>query len=294
MQKGIGIYDIDIQKEQTGRFIVNIYTKTCEDMTDEVNKIQKIETILEKVLKEKVSMKSQKNGVNGENTKVLQTYISEDKLKLEVGIAKEKKQNSEVSGDSTLKLKLEDGKMLIALSDGMGSGKEAQKSSSTAIKMVKKLFTAGFDKKTALELVNQAISAKTKEEGFATLDISIFDLFAGSSEIIKSGACPTFVKTGKEVQIIKGNSLPAGMLNKADTIIFDKDIKQGDIFVMCSDGILDANQEAINKEEELRTLISNISTDKVQKIADIILKEAIDKGFGNKKDDMTVIAIKII
>ena len=294
LQKGIGVYDIDLEKQPNGKYVVNVYTKICEDMTDEVSKIQKTETILEKVLKEKVSMQKQKNGVLQDETKVVQTYVSEDKYKIEVGIAKEKKQSAEVSGDTTLKLKLEDGKMLIALSDGMGSGKEAQKSSSTAMKMVRKLFLSGFDKKTSLDLTNQVLSLQTKEESFATLDISIFDLFSGNCEIIKSGSCPTYVKNGKEVQIIKASSLPAGMLSKSDTNIFDKDLKKGDIFIMCTDGILDANQEAINKEEELKKLIEQISTDKVQKIADIILKEAIDKGFGSKKDDMTVIVAKVI
>ena len=46
--------------------------------------------------------------------------------------------------------------------------------------------------------------------------------------------------------------------------------------------------------QELKNMLEQISTDKVQKIADIILKEAIDKGFGNKKDDMTVIVAKVI
>lgn len=293
LQKGIGLYDMELYKEESGRTVANIYTKICEDMTEEVNKIQKIEGILNKVLKEKMVMHNQKNGIGGESSKVLQTYISEDKFKLEIGIAKEKKMNSEVSGDTSLKLKLADGKMLIALSDGMGSGKEAQKSSSTATKMVKKLFSSGFDKKVALELTNQVLKAQTEAESFATLDISIFDLFSGNAEIIKSGACPTYIKNGRSVQIIKGNSLPAGMLNKIDTVIFDRDLKPGDIFIICSDGILDANIEAINKEEELENLIANITTDKVQKIADIILKESIDKGFGTRKDDMTVIVAKV-
>lgn len=294
LQKGIGIYDINLQKEENGRYVVDIYTKACEDMTDEVSKMQKIEVILEKVLNEKVRMQKQKNGIGADSSKVLQTYISEDKFKLEIGIAKEKKQNSDISGDSTVKLRLEDGKMLLAISDGMGSGKEAEKCSSTAIKMIKKLFESGFDKKTSLEIVNQIILMKSKEESFATLDIVIFDLFAGNSEMIKSGGCPTFIKRNKEVKIIKGNSLPAGMLEKLDTVVFDKDIKSGDIFIMCTDGILDANKEAIDKEQELKKMLEQISTDKVQKIADIILKEAIDKGFGIKKDDMTVVVAKVI
>ena len=43
---------------------------------------------------------------------------------------------------------------------------------------------------------------------YATLDIAIFDLFTGNMEIIKNGSCPTFVKSNKDVQLIKSLSLP--------------------------------------------------------------------------------------
>ena len=40
-------------------------------------------------------------------------------------------------------------------------------------------------------------------------------------------------------------------------------------------------------------LLENIETDNVQKIADIILQEAIDNNYGNPKDDMTVMVAKV-
>lgn len=62
--------------------------------------------------------------------------------------------------------------------------------------------------------------------------------------------------------------------------------------MMCSDGILEANTEYENKELWLKYLLEEIETDNVQKIADIILKEAIDYNYGVAKDDMTVLVTK--
>ena len=290
MQKNIGIYEISINKEQTGKIFLSITINKNDNILDETTKLLKIEEILEKALKEKLTLKSQKNTEN----RTILNYVSQDKLKLEIGIAKETKDGSEISGDSSIKLKLADGKMLIGLSDGMGSGKAAQVASKTTIDIIKKLFGSGFQSKTALNLVNQAITAKTQGESFATVDISVFDLYEKNVEIIKSGSPATYLKREKEVHTIKGNSIPAGMLPQADNIIFDKDIKDGDIFVMCTDGVLDANIEALNKEEALKNLIQNISVNKAQKMADLILTEAIDWGFGSKKDDMTVVVIKCV
>lgn len=64
--------------------------------------------------------------------------------------------------------------------------------------------------------------------------------------------------------------------------------------VMCSDGIIESNTEYQNKELWLKYLLEEIGTEDVQKIADIIINEAIDNDFGKQKDDMTVIVVKTI
>ena len=52
---------------------------------------------------------------------VVKTEKEEGKYSLEIGIAKKKKNNSIISGDSTTVIKLKDGKILVRRSDGMGS-----------------------------------------------------------------------------------------------------------------------------------------------------------------------------
>lgn len=67
----------------------------------------------------------------------------------------------------------------------------------------------------------------------------------------------------------------------------------GDIVIMCSDGILESNIEYENKEVWVKNLLEEIETDNVQKIANILLAQAVDNGVGTAKDDMTVIVAKI-
>ena len=213
--------------------------------------------------------------------------------KLEIGSAVATKNKSEVSGDSNIKTKLRDGKYMIAISDGMGSGEKAKKSSTTVIQMLKRLLTTGFDKDISIGLINSAVNLNSNEETYATIDLSIIDLNNGNIELVKNGACPTFVKSDKTVEAIKAVSFPAGVLDKIDLVVYDKDLKENDIIIMCSDGILESNTEYKNKELWLKELIENITTDNVQKISDIILQESIDNGFGIAKDDMTVITAKL-
>ena len=62
---------------------------------------------------------------------------------------------------------------------------------------------------------------------------------------------------------------------------------------MCSDGVIESNDEYINKEVWVKYLLEDMQTDDAQKIADILLKESIDNDYGTQKDDMTVIVAKI-
>ena len=215
------------------------------------------------------------------------------KYKLVIASSQTTKNKSEVSGDSNIRTQLHDGKYMLAISDGMGSGEKAKKSSNTVIQMLKRLLTTGFDKDISIGLINSAVNLNSNEETYATIDISIIDLSSGNIEFVKNGACPTFIKSNKNVEIVKAISFPAGVLDKIDLVVYDKDLKENDIIIMCSDGILESNTEYKNKELWLKELLENMQTDDVQKISDIIMQEAIDNGYGIAKDDMTVIVAKL-
>lgn len=292
-QKEIYIKDINIKKANSGRYTVGVYTDICENIDGTQCDIKKIGKIISKVLNEKMIIQDQECGLRLNKNECKFTYLSEDKYSVQIGIAKSTKAGSPVSGDSSIHIKLNDGKYLLAISDGMGSGPDAMKSSKIAIKMLERLLTAGFEKDVSIKLINSTLSANTSEDMYATLDIQILDLFNGNMEFIKNSACPTYIKRNKEVQLLKSVSLPTGILSNVDLVVYDYDLQDGDILVMCSDGIIDSNKEYLNKQLWLKYLLEDIQTDDAQKIADIIIGEAIDNDFGVQKDDMTVIVAKV-
>lgn len=279
-QREIEIQEISIQRED--RFLIEIYMQKSNN-TD----IEYIEKILTEVLKEKIVF----NIDASIGTRL--NFLSDDKYVMAIGNAETTKSNSSISGDSILNIRLKDGKYLVAISDGMGSGKDARKSSDKALKMLENLLLSGFDKKTSLELINSSL-INQNEEIFATLDIAIIDLYTGNIEFIKSGACPTYIKNGNKVQIIKANSLPAGIINDAGLQSFDIDIVSGEIMLMCTDGILDSNIEYKNKELWLKYLLEDIETNNTKKVADLVLNEAVDNNYGVAKDDMSVVVCKFL
>ena len=287
-QKGIEVQDIMIRKE--GRYIIEIYLNEILELA----KIEVIQKILTKILNEKI--------VLNEDVTIGQklNFLSADKYQMAFSTCEKAKNRSEASGDSILNIRLKDGKYLIALSDGMGTGKIAKESSEKVLRMLENLLLSGFDKKTSLNLINTALE-NNQNETFATLDIAIVDLYEGNIEFIKSAACPTYIKSKKTIQIIKSSALPAGIIGNLEdgkseisTEVFDKDINSGDIMMMCSDGVLDANIEYKNKELWLKYVLEDLETTNTKKIADLVLNEAIDNNFGVIKDDMTVIVCKFV
>ena len=262
-----------------------------DSKTTENTDVDKIQKVLEKCLNEKLMRNEAKTKKFNKQGKRVFSYLSADKFRVQIGQATRIKNDSPVSGDSLIQIRLNDGKYLVALSDGMGTGPEARKSSQIAVKMFERLLMSGFDKDTSIDLINTTIM-NTDEEIFATLDIAIIDLYNGKVEFIKNGACPTYVKNKRKVQIVKSLSLPTGILKDISLTTYDKDIEEQDILVMCSDGILDSNVEYKNKELWVKYVLEDIETTNCQKIADLILNEAVDNSYGIAKDDMSIIVCK--
>ena len=277
-QKDIQIKDVSIDKKD--RYIIYL---NVEEVADN----QIIENILTKIMKERIVL----NEENSTNTELV--YISDDKYVIGFATADSSKNQSEVSGDNFINTRLKDGKYVIALSDGMGTGRKANESSMQVLAMLQNLLESGFDKDNSIKLITSSLISKS-EEIFATLDIAIVDLYKGTIEFIKSGACPTYIKKNKKVQIIKSNSLPAGMINQDNIQVFDTDIQNEQIMLMCTDGVLDSNIEYKNKELWIKYLLEDIETKNTKKIADIVLNEAIDNNFGKTKDDMSIIVCKFM
>lgn len=286
-EKDILAQDILINKKDDDRFKIKIYV--------EKNKNKNVEdiilNILNKNLKEKFKLENKENIENKHTIKY--SFISDDKYYIEIGQAIAIKDGMTVSGDSILRTELKDGKHLLALSDGMGSGPEARKSSQIVISLLKRLLNSGFNKETSIDLINSNLLNIDKDI-YATLDIAIVDLYKGTIEFIKNGSSPTYIKNRKKVQMIKSAALPTGIVKNISINSVERKIQDGDIVLMCTDGVVDSNIEYKNKSLWIKYLIEDIQNSNPQKIADLVINEAIDNNYGKVKDDMSILVYKIM
>ena len=285
------IKKVYVNKCQNGKYIIELNLEYKENFARERSKISNIESIISKCLNTKISFqKDKKNSSTGDYRQI---YSSEDKFVLQVGSGKISKDGAgKTSGDTNLQIRLNDGKYLLAISDGMGSGEKAKTASKFVINSLNTLLSNGFEQEETLRLINSELNFNKDDEMYATVDMSILDLYSGKIIISKNGACNTYIKNKKNVKVFSGNNLPVGIVPDAGLDSVEIDLNENDIILMCSDGLLDSKLES--KNDWVKEFLENVNTNNVQKITDLVINEAIDNSFGKPKDDITVIVAKII
>jgi stage II sporulation protein E len=220
-------------------------------------------------------------------------FIEERKFRVTRGVARLAKTPHEFSGDSYSFMELKNGRYVMALSDGMGTGERAKEESEAAIGLLEDFIESGFDKEMAVKIINSALVLKSDRDSFSTLDICSIDTSTGEAEFIKIGAAATFLLREGGVSAVKSTSLPLGILDDADVEISRRALKHDDLIVMATDGVTEASDEYVDKGEWIIRLLPKINAANPQEIADIILSEAEKKSGKRVKDDMTVLVAKI-
>ncbi|ATW27015.1 stage II sporulation protein E [Candidatus Formimonas warabiya] len=210
-------------------------------------------------------------------------------LKLKMGKCQMARDEDSICGDSTGSILLSDGKMIIMLSDGMGVGAKAALESSTTLALLEQLLETGFNQQVAINTINSVLMLRSKEESFATLDICIVDLYSGETNFIKIGGGPSFIKNHQDgVKIIRGSSLPIGILHTVEMETIQELIGVGDTIVLASDGLLDTGKNLEDAEKWIAGILESSSERSPDKLAESLVKNAVNFAGGKPRDDISV------
>ena len=219
-------------------------------------------------------------------------FLEEPPYHLLTGFAKAVKETEKVSGDSYSFFESDTGRLLVLLSDGVGSGEDARRESGRVIEMMERLLEAGFAKEPAVQMVNGAMAAAGQEQVMSTLDVCDIDLYTGKCEFVKVGAASTYIKRGRLVDRLSSRNLPLGVFWQMAPEIQNRTLQSGDYVIMLSDGVLDALSEGIG-EEALPEILGRMEYSNPGEIANQILAYAIGQSRGRIRDDMTVLVTGI-
>ena len=228
-----------------------------------------------------------------------------------------------ISGDAAASCGLPGGSRALILSDGMGKGIKAAAGSRLVVTRLRRNLKAGMPVAKAIKEVNrymieQAEAASLKspggtdfaagqcssdyaEEDFATVDLTVIDRQSCRARFYKMGAATSFIMRQGRVRKIKGAALPVGIIPRLRLTHISAVLKEGDLIVMVSDGITDADREDTEACWLCDYLSKNIYREdfdadrlSARQIAADILKEAETRYGGRERDDLTVAAALIV
>ena len=246
----------------------------------------KIPQIVSKICKTKMYVESDESSIHS-GWQVLNLKTA-PKYDVVFGTSAITKSSSTKSGDCYAIMRLEDGKILMALCDGMGSGEKAQRTSETAMSLVENFYKAGFSDDIILSSVNKFLSL-LGQDNFSCLDMGVIDLKNGSVDFIKLGATNGFVKHKDTIDVVECASLPLGIVGTLCPTIKTTILDGGDMIVLCTDGVSDS----FLSDQDMANFVNNISSLNPQEVADIILDKALQNNNNVALDDMTILVAKI-
>ena len=272
-------------------FEIVIEKKTCCDGRLCENKLV---NVLSDYIGEDLS--EQKIGCHSLGEKCKITFTKAQKYKAITEVAAMSRNGYIVCGDNYTHMNINDGKYMVAISDGMGKGKKAYEESSITIDILEKMMDAKIEDELIIETINNMLLLKSSdEEMFSTLDLGIIDLKRGVLDSIKMGACSTYIKRDtKDIDLITTSSLPVGILSEIKCDRKAVKVKNGDYIIMVSDGILDAGKNNNLGDNWLIDFMHKVNNTNPKEIANLILDRALEIQNGIVEDDMTVLVTKII
>ena len=249
--------------------------------------------ILTELLRKPMSIDGDGCRINPNSNECTIVFVEAPKYQVRSYAAISIKDGEEYTGDTYSFGKTKDGSYMTLLSDGMGSGPEAGKESRATVDVVEKFVEAGFNKETAINMVNSIMEMKFEEdEKFSTLDLNVVDLYSGEASFMKVGAVASFIKRNDKIIPIVSNMPPFGLVDKVEIQEIKKQVKNGDLIVLLSDGIIDVNKESVGQYGWLQEFLKTSSKDPKQLAGDI-LDKAKELSGGKSPDDMTVVVSKV-
>jgi stage II sporulation protein E len=192
---------------------------------------------------------------------------------------------SKFCGDSYEELSTSDGRSVVLLSDGMGSGSDAAIDSGMTTALLSKLLSGGFNPVGAMKIVNSSLILKSNEESLSTADVFVLNNHTGHGTVYKAGAAPTIVRNKGKLSLVEMSSLPLGIIGDITPSESHLHLSRGDIAMMMTDGI------TASSFSKIFDILSKTDINKTapEELAKEIANAAFKSRNDGREDDITVV-----
>ena len=208
----------------------------------------------------------------------------------------------QIGGDIYDFLSPDPGTLVIAVGDVSGKGVPAALYGAFAGEIVRsrtfrrRFTTIRSSPAGVLASMNAILHERNLEEYFCTLCYASFDLKRRQLVIANSGLPYPIRRTGGKSGLIEMPGVPLGSFPGTEYEEQTFDLKAGDIYVFCTDGIYET-EDAQGREfgsGRVIKILDKLSDQPAQKLVDAIFESVAKfRFYGAAADDMTAVAVKI-
>jgi serine phosphatase RsbU (regulator of sigma subunit) len=200
-----------------------------------------------------------------------------------------------VGGDFYDILPLADGRVVVAVGDVAGKGSPAALLMALLLAMLRTLADEMLEPARMIERLNVQVARHSPASRFITLFYGIYDPRDGSLEYVNAGHLPPMVfHRAAELDRLEGGGLALGMFPAATYDSHRAIIQPGDVLVLYSDGITEADSAAGRAFEDtgLEAVITQTREADPEVLARAVLA-AVDAHAGDVRlvDDLTVLIL---
>lgn len=215
-------------------------------------------------------------------------------MEINAAISKVDRYSSTEQGNKVEIIERPNGGISIVMSEGKLNGKRSAAVTMKATHDVLNLIAEGIHDGAAARVVLSRIKSEHHDHAEVAISILSVDLQSRTIVITKNNLVPILTCDFDSNRFLPVNADPDQI--RLDPVVYQFEIALGQVFVVFSEGVLNAGQ---NNDEPIDLLLSigslrdeNEDEPTVQEIADFILKQAIYHDSGRPKDDMTVVVLK--
>lgn len=251
--------------------------------------VRELTDAVDKVIKKKFRIEEKSRTMIGKEACRI-VLEEEPPLGVCYGVARAVGGGGDVSGDNFSAMEMSEGRYLVCLSDGMGSGRGAASESEAVVELAEQMMEAGFSVDTAARAINSVRLLCQGEQHPATLDLHCLDLYSGKMISRKHGAAVTLIKHGENVTMLESEEAPVGWSQELAGDEMVRQLEKDSFVVFMTDGVVEAlpGQE---KEEFLVEILRRIKGENPQTMAEDILGLAM--GAEVPRDDMLVLVVGV-
>ena len=204
-----------------------------------------------------------------------------------------------VGGDFYDILTLSDGRIVLALGDVSGKGSPAALLMALLLAMLRTLADEGLETARLVERLNAQVIRHSPPSRFITLFYGVYDPASGALQFVNAGHLPPLLRRrdGRFERIgdAAGGGLALGMFERATYDTHEVTIEPGDLLVLFSDGITEAENARGRAFEEtgLESVIS-VNADQDPEAVGRAIIHTVEVYAADAKlaDDLTALVLK--